>query len=126
MLLGRVPTGTLPRRASPAGRLDHDHRLICPFAGPHSRPPLIARPGAGHPPHAGQTDRGDRGPDSPGVIERGCSLIALRDDRNDGAAIEARGCAGRQFWIIVTEWSTSALSGSTTSTSLASSESAKK
>ncbi len=34
LLLGRVATGTLPRRASPAGRLARDHRSICPFAGP--------------------------------------------------------------------------------------------
>src|SRR6516162_6871726 len=34
LLLGHVPTGMLPRRASPAGRLDRDHRSICPFAGP--------------------------------------------------------------------------------------------
>ena len=37
LLLGHVPTGMLPRRASAAGRLDRDHRSIYPFEGPHGR-----------------------------------------------------------------------------------------
>src|SRR6516164_1259542 len=37
LLLGHVPTGMLPRRASPAWRRDRDHRSICPFAGPWSQ-----------------------------------------------------------------------------------------
>ncbi len=36
LLVGGVATGTLPRRASPAGQLARDHRSICPFAGPYA------------------------------------------------------------------------------------------
>ena len=41
LLLGHVPTGMLPRRASPAGRLGRDHRSIYPFEGP--KPGLAGR-----------------------------------------------------------------------------------
>ena len=34
LLLGHLPTGKLPRRALPSGRLDPDHRSTCSLADP--------------------------------------------------------------------------------------------